>query len=87
MQRLYKTARILIADMRKQSLLDQLLKPLNFSIADINECQSGPCENGASCVDNINGYTCSCADGYTGGHCETGKILVFVHGIVIVYTF
>ena len=40
--------------------------------SDINECASTPCENGASCSDGINRYTCTCVAGYTGLHCETG---------------
>ena len=39
---------------------------------DINECLSSPCVNDATCIDNINSYTCICADGYTGTHCESG---------------
>ncbi|KAI0239341.1 Mucin-like protein [Lamellibrachia satsuma] len=27
--------------------------------------------NGATCTDAVNSYTCGCADGYTGTHCET----------------
>ena len=41
-------------------------------VLDINECDSSPCENGGTCTDGINGYTCTCADGYTDTHCETG---------------
>ena len=33
---------------------------------DIDECSSDPCENGATCIDLINMYECSCDDGYTG---------------------
>ena len=42
-------------------------------IADINECQSLPCQNGGDCFDDINRYSCSCPVGYTGVQCETGK--------------
>ena len=42
-------------------------------ISDINECSSSPCENGGSCTDSVNGYTCSCVLSYTGKHCETGE--------------
>ncbi|KAI0239923.1 Mucin-like protein [Lamellibrachia satsuma] len=38
---------------------------------DINECASNPCTNGASCVDAVNSYSCSCRAGYTGDGCET----------------
>ena len=40
--------------------------------SDINECSSGPCDNGGSCVDQVNHYTCHCKPGYRGGRCETG---------------
>ena len=39
---------------------------------DIDECNPDPCENGGSCTDDVNGYTCDCADGYTGHDCEIG---------------
>ena len=31
-----------------------------------NECSSNPCQNGATCKDEINKYTCECKPGYTG---------------------
>jgi len=40
---------------------------------DIDECDSNPCLNGASCQDEVNGFTCSCKDGFLGAHCETGE--------------
>ena len=40
---------------------------------DIDECLSEPCPNGGTCLDEVNGYTCTCVPWYTGGHCETGK--------------
>ena len=43
-----------------------------YMISDINECNSRPCENGATCNDEINAYNCSCVDGYNGTNCETG---------------
>ena len=44
-----------------------------FSLADIDECASSPCMNGGECDDNINAFTCRCADGFEGTLCETGK--------------
>ena len=37
---------------------------------DINECESRPCLNGATCVNKENDYQCSCIAGYTGTKCE-----------------
>ena len=39
---------------------------------DINNCVNHTCENGGSCVDGINNYSCDCLVGFTGYHCETG---------------
>lgn len=41
--------------------------------ADINECSSNPCLNGGACVDQVNGYICSCQAGYTGADCKSGE--------------
>ena len=55
---------------------------LVMSIADIDECASSPCMNGATCID-LNaewtspssgftvGYACQCMAGYTGEQCHT----------------
>ena len=39
---------------------------------DPNECESYPCENGGTCTDAVNRYTCKCQNGYTGVSCEIG---------------
>lgn len=38
---------------------------------DVNECNSNPCLNGATCIDNVASFTCSCPIGLTGMLCET----------------
>ncbi len=48
---------------------------LNY-FSDIDECLSDPCQNGGTCVDGVNGYTCSCLVGYAGVFCGTGLWLI-----------
>lgn len=36
----------------------------------MNECSSDPCFNEGLCTDLINGFACSCLDGFTGVLCE-----------------
>ena len=45
---------------------------------DINECDGDPCENGGTCNDAVNGFTCTCADGWTSTLCDSGKHLLSV---------
>ena len=44
-------------------------------ISDIDDCSQNPCQNGGTCADHINTYSCDCAVGYTGQECETGKLV------------
>ncbi len=43
-----------------------------FSILEINECESSPCSNGATCMDNLNQYHCICQPGYNSTNCQNG---------------
>ena len=45
-----------------------------FVCADKDECASTPCQNGATCIDNVNKYMCTCVAGFTGTNCETSKL-------------
>jgi hypothetical protein len=38
---------------------------------DVNECASNPCQNGGTCHDGVNGYTCECSRDCSGSNCET----------------
>jgi len=33
---------------------------------DVNECASNPCQQGGTCEDELNGFTCSCLPGFIG---------------------
>ena len=37
---------------------------------EINKCSSNPCQNGGSCVNGINSFTCQCKSGFYGPLCE-----------------
>ena len=43
------------------------------SIPDTDECASALCQNGATCTDSVDAYSCSCAAGYKGVNCEISK--------------
>ena len=42
--------------------------------ADIDECESSPCQNGGQCIDEVNDYTCLCLAGFTGTNCKISKL-------------
>ena len=39
--------------------------------AELDECQSDPCQNGATCLDRLNQFQCVCVPGYSGRLCES----------------
>uniref|UniRef100_A0A672YZJ4 Neurocan core protein n=1 Tax=Sphaeramia orbicularis TaxID=375764 RepID=A0A672YZJ4_9TELE len=40
---------------------------------DIDDCQSNPCQNGGTCIDEINSFVCLCLPSYSGATCEKGN--------------
>ena len=49
-----------------------------FLISDVDECQSSPCKNGGTCLNQQAGYSCKCKDGYSGEHCEEGNAYIYM---------
>ena len=47
---------------------------LSLSRPDIDDCQSNPCQNGGTCIDEINSFVCLCLPSYGGTTCEKGKL-------------
>ena len=45
---------------------------IDGNCADVNECESNPCEQNSSCDNFDGGYTCSCDKGFSSvdGLCE-----------------
>lgn len=47
---------------------------------DIDECESDPCVNGATCEQTDGpGYKCLCAEGWQGQHCELSMVMCIVY--------
>ena len=45
---------------------------IHFLSPDIDECVSEPCQNGGTCTDGINSYSCTCLPGWAGPTCHIG---------------
>ena len=46
---------------------------------DTDECASSPCQNGGTCTDGVDAYTCACVSGWEGEECQTGELLFIFH--------
>ncbi|XP_065070650.1 fibropellin-1-like isoform X7 [Rhopilema esculentum] len=46
-------------------------KLTGYECLDIDECESSPCQNGGTCSNDINKYTCTCKAGFEGTNCQT----------------
>ena len=47
-------------------------------LSDTVECASNPCRHVGTCIDRVNGYTCTCFSGYADGTCGTGKLYIAI---------
>ena len=43
---------------------------------DIDDCSPSPCENGGTCTDLVDDFSCDCAAGFSGETCETSIFLI-----------
>ena len=54
---------------------------------DIDECESVPCMNNATCLDILNSFLCICLDGFTGkfdnNHLFTQNEICIVNGLLL----
>ena len=48
------------------------ISPFLLLYLDIDDCANNPCENGGTCIDEINDFTCTCVPGYEGLTCSIG---------------
>ncbi|XP_072049558.1 uncharacterized protein [Amphiura filiformis] len=55
-----------------RSLVDKVWR-LYWTISDVDECASSPCENRGTCTDMVNGFTCTCKEGFIGERCQTSE--------------
>ncbi|KFU87677.1 Neurocan core protein, partial [Chaetura pelagica] len=39
-------------------------------LTDIDDCLSSPCQNGGTCIDEVNSFVCLCLPSYGGSRCE-----------------
>lgn len=42
---------------------------------EIDECQSNPCRNGGTCIDQLATYECICPEDYVGRQCEALRLI------------
>jgi hypothetical protein len=56
------------------------------NVTDVAECGSSPCQNGGTCGElaaGTPGYSCTCAAGWTGTECQTGKLRVTTYRMLL----
>ena len=51
--------------------------------SDTDDCATVTCQNGGTCVDGVNSFTCSCDTGYEGNNCETSKLYLSLKSLFL----
>ena len=58
--------------------------PMNSAIwVWLMNCTCDPCMNGATCVDQVNQYACTCDAGYECTNCETGISNIYIFAMTL----
>ena len=65
-----------VASMNAWLFPDSQIIAYKHNVSDIDECNSNPCLNTGTCVDAVNGYSCSCPTAFTGGNCEQSEYIL-----------
>ena len=60
------TVRVNVTDLKYSSQVSVII-----TVQNVDECRLATCYNGGTCLEGDASYTCLCASGYTGEHCET----------------
>ena len=53
-----------------------VLTHLVLCVSDIDDCVNVTCQNEGQCVDGVASFTCSCQRGFSGQHCELGRLML-----------
>ena len=53
-----------------------------LSFSDLDSCINNPCLNGGQCNDGAFSFTCTCAEGFQGELCASGKTYLVAKGNV-----
>jgi len=53
---------------------------------DFDACASTPCQNSGNCVNQVNGYSCTCVAGYTGPMCQIGMFFNVFYSLQTLFT-